>query len=48
MRESVCVCVRRREREVVSEHGRKMELGGQRQSVVFGEILKRTDTGVSD
>lgn len=39
------MCVRKREREVASGHGRKMELGGQRQSVVFGEVLKGRTLG---
>lgn len=39
----MCVC--EKEREVVSGHGRKMDLGGQRRSVGFGEVLKGQTLG---
>lgn len=41
MRESVCV--REREREVVSGHGRKIGFGGHR--VVLGEVLEGQTPG---
>lgn len=43
----MCVCVREKEseREVVSGHGRKMGLGGQRQNADFGDVLKGRTLG---